>query len=179
MRNLYIEGNLCMEDLKAIGYSFPKRIEFVVSNRMKSTWGLCTTSNRRNYTEIKIASFLLQDDVEERYLRQTIYHELAHAIDENKHGHGKEWQKIADCISDCYNMDIQQYCTEDEIDSLKKTTMYQEKCTKKMYSVVCTECGNKYTKKSYRAPKWYAHVENFHCNKILYGCKCGGKLKRV
>lgn len=172
MRDLNKIGNQCIEDLEAIGYSFPKKIVFLSSGRMKKTWGLCTTYANRDYTEIKIATFLLQDDVEEKQLRQTIYHELAHAIDNNEHGHNKEWQKIADDISDCYNMDIQQYCTQEEIKSLKHTVMYQQKCERKKFVVVCKECKKVHSRYGYRAPKWYAHPNN-------YKCKCGGELKRA
>lgn len=172
MKDLNKIGRQCMEDLEAIGYLFPKRIVFLSSGRMKKTWGLCTTYSNRDYTEVKIANFLLQDDVEEKMIRQTVYHELAHAIDENKHGHDKEWKNIADDISDCYGVDIQKYCTQEEIKSLKHTVMYQEKCTNKEYAVICVECGKKHNRYGLRAPKWYAHPNNFKC-------KCGGKLKRV
>lgn len=171
MKDLNVIGKMCMEDLEAIGYSFPKSITFKSSGRMKTTWGLCTTYRNKNYIEIKIANFLLQDDVREKELRQTIYHELAHAIDENKHGHSKEWKKIADTISDCYGVDIQQYCTKEEITALRSTEMY--KSMTKKYSVVCLDCGHKTSRIGYRAPKWYSQVERYTCS------RCHGKLKRA
>lgn len=169
MKDLVKYGNECIENLEAIGYEFKKPIKFVSSGRMKRTWGLCSTSNRWDYTEVKIASFLLQDDVEEKSLLTTLYHELAHAIDENKHGHEREWQLIADTISDCYNVNIQQHCTKEEITALKNTAMYSEKCAPKRYAIICDSCGKTYSKKGYRAPKWYTHCDRFKC-------KCGGAL---
>lgn len=170
MRDLIKIGNECIEDLKAIGYEFPKPIKFVQSNRMKRTWGLCSTCKNWSYTQVKIATFLLQDDVPEKQLRQTVYHELAHAIDNNENGHVGRWKRIADMISDCYNMDIQQYCTNEEVKVLKSTEMYSSMRNK--YTVKCCKCGVKCERMGYRAPKWYSQVER-------YKCKCGGELKRV
>lgn len=167
MRDLEKIGRECIRDLEAINYEFPKRIRFIASGRMKKTWGTCTTYLSRDYTDIKIATFLLQDDVEEKQLRQTIYHELAHAIDNNEHGHDREWKMIADDISDCYNMDIQRYCTKEEITSLKSTEMYKD--LRKKYVCRCNSCGKEHYRYGYRAPRWYTHPQNYHC-------RCGGNL---
>ena len=41
-----------------------------------------------------------------------------------------------------------------------------------MYICVCELCGKRFSKIGERAPKWYAHYENFRC-------QCGGNLNKV
>lgn len=169
MKNLFEVGNECLRDLKAIGLVPKKKIKWVTSARMRKTWGLCSTCFSWNYIEIKIASFLLEDDAPEQILRNTVMHELAHAIDNNEHGHGKKWLEIANLISDCYNLDITQYVRKDEIVTMKATGLYEGR---KEYKVECKVCGKIYKEMGYRKTKLYTHPED-------YRCSCGGDLRAL
>lgn len=168
MRDLETIGKECMLDMECIGFPITRDVEWVVSNRMTKTWGLCTTWRNSNRCQIKIASFLLQDDVPLKQLRTTVLHELAHAYDENKHHHGKEWKAIAEVISDCYGVDIQQYVTSEEKETLMNTEMYKAKMEKKKapkWEIVC-ECGQVFTYK--RKPK----IINEYTHKVKSTCYC-------
>lgn len=163
MKDLQVIGAECLKDMDAIGFSIKYPIDFVVSNRMTKTWGYCQTRKKGGEIigiTIKIAGFLLQDDVPIKQTRTTVLHELAHAYDENKHGHGKEWKRIADIISDCYNVDIQQYVTSEERNALMETEMYkakQEQRKQGKYLVTCA-CGASWRyKRKTSWMRWYGY----------------------
>lgn len=178
MRDLQYYGKLVEDELAVIGLVSPKPIRYEASNRLTRAWGNCTTYRNKPYTLIKIATWMLADDIPERNLRMLLMHECAHAIDENKHGHKGRWLEIAELINDCYAMDIQQYVTNKEREAVQDVQSYQDMIEKRKqrkleykWEYHCPKCGGKCKDK--RKPQGLAYYPktkeiNYLCSK----CKC-------
>lgn len=156
----------CIDELNAIGiYPNITPDNITVNNRLKRVWGQCWTHWGLNRTtwwfEIEISPKLMEDDVSEEALRNTVLHELLHACDEcvNCH-HGGKWAEYAELVSDCYGVKIQRCTSSAEKNIADDRNEYKWKCS---------ACGKIFTKKGYRAPKWYMHPQGF----THKGCPCG------
>lgn len=167
MRNLKEYANLCIENLNNIGIYPNKVTKFEINTRAKHRWGQTRYDRTWGEYYININSILLDEKVDEKSLLNTLYHELLHCVD-GCFNHGEKWQRLADLVNDCYNMDISR-CTDAKT---KLGEMADDYDTRKTFSCECLECGMIHTKKGYRQPKWYAHPQYF-------SCKCGGALARI
>ena len=157
----------CIEELNAIGiYPNITPNEFTINGRLKNVYGRCFTHwDNRQKTEwhftIEMSARLLGDNVPEKSLRIVTLHELLHACDEcvQVH-HGGQWKTYAELVSDCYAVDIKRCGSDRE---------YGIENDKNEYKWKCSACGQTFTKKAYRAPKWYMHPKGYtHKN-----CPCG------
>ena len=119
-------GRNCEEELKVIGLILPKPVKYEITNRTTKCWGKCITCPSWDYIIIRISGWLLDDEIPEKTLHQNILHELAHGVDENKHGHKGKWLEYAELISDCYVVDIKRLVTDEQRDSVKDTETYQK-----------------------------------------------------
>lgn len=166
MKNLIKYGNECIKELNAIGI-YPNEIsEFKISNA-KSYWG---QARRRNGVySIKISKDLLEDNTPEKSLKQTLFHELLHCVD-GCWEHKNKWKELSELVNDCYAMNIKR--TNSSVELLGENRVDKDI---KTFTVVCTnsDCNGKYSKRGYRQPKWYKHIENYCCS------KCHSKLKRI
>ena len=178
MRDLQYYGKLVEDELAVIGLVSPKPIRYEASNRLTRAWGNCTTYRNKPYTLIKVATWMLADDIPERNLRMLLMHEVAHAVDENKHGHKGRWLEIAELINDCYAMDIQQYVTNEEREAVQNVQAYQDMVEKRRqrkldykWEFHCPKCGHVYRDK--RRPNGLAYYPS--TKEINYCCgKCKG-----
>lgn len=183
MRDLETYGRMCEEDLAVIGLIPPKPIKYTISTRTSQRWGRCTTYKNKPYTVINISSFLLEDDCDENLLRNTLYHELCHAVDENKSGHKGRWLEYAELVNDCYAMYITQYVNSKEKDLIKGCKEYERKQqarkdSKDKWQFTCQKCGMIY--KRARKPKyleWGFEPSTMIINGAVCGGGCRGKLK--
>lgn len=166
MRDLNYYGNLCIKHLNTIGI-YPNDIEeWQVNNRAKR-FGQCKKENG-TYT-INININLLNENVPELSLMETIFHELLHAVD-GCMNHGNKWQELAELVSDCYNVNITRCSSyEEKYGSQVANEILQDR---KLFAIKCQDCGCVYKRMGYRRPKWYIHTDS-------YKCKCGGKLYRI
>lgn len=178
MRDLQYYGKLVEDELAVIGLVSPKPIRYEASNRLTRAWGNCTTYRNKPYTLIKIATWMLADDIPEKQLRQLLAHEICHSVDENKSGHKGRWLEFAELVSDCYDMDIQQYVTESEREAVQNVQAYQDMIERRKqrkldykWEYHCPKCGHVYRNK--RRPNGLAYYPT--TNEINYCCgKCKG-----
>lgn len=181
MRDLQYYGKLVEDELAVIGLVSPKPIRYEASNRLTRAWGNCTTYRNKPYTLIKVATWMLADDIPEKQLRQLLAHEICHSVDENKSGHKGRWLEFAELVSDCYDMDIQQYVTNEEREAVKCTQGYQDMLEKRRnrqnnvsWEFMCDNFGcEKYGHawKYKRMPKWMNH--GFNSNSMtVRGVRC-------
>ena len=171
MRNLESYGKQCIENLNAIGI-YPHDIaNFDINSRAKNRWG--QASKRYGLYSISINAVLLQENIPEASLLDTLYHELLHCVD-GCFNHGAKWKELAELVNDCYNINISTTSTAEEKlgDYANIYRKEKEKPTKR-FIVKCVDCGQETVRIGYRAPKWYAHPEDFQC------AKCKGILYRV
>ena len=172
MRDYMKEIEYCV-DLLSVLYDVPPITEVKLSGRMTKTFGRCTTRRSDDgYTRLTFAKFIFDESFPQKDMYQIICHELAHSIDRNKHDHGREWQAIANEISDCYPFlgDIKRFVSSEAVagrNEVKPPTTYE------MY---CCDCGALVGKRTgYRAPKWFTHGNNgrYRCN------MCQGKTFKM
>ena len=125
-----------------------------INRRAKKRWGMCIPNPNNTFT-IEISEILLQDDVSNDALYDTVMHEVLHTAP-NCLNHGKIWKKYASMINNAYGMNI------------KRTTSAEEKNIADMvnneykYIIACPICGYqwkyiRYTK-CVKYPNRYNHT---------------------
>ena len=134
-------------------------ISDVKFSRGVKTYGTCTRNRRNKTAVIAISEICFHSTAD--CLKNTILHELCHAM-ENTKGHDKQWYEYAHRVNSIYNTRITQYVSEEE--SKTARPFIEDKFK---YKVTCNCCGKtwKYMRKSKIVSKSY-----------LYKCSCGGKL---
>lgn len=170
-------GRNCEEELKVIGLILPKPVKYEITNRTTKCWGKCITCPSWDYIIIRISGWLLDDEIPEKTLHQNILHELAHGVDENKHGHKGKWLEYAELISDCYAVDIKRLVTSEQRSTVANTETYKQNVISKRrkleykWEYHCPKCGHIYRDK--RRPNGLAYYPM--TKEINYCCgKCKG-----
>ena len=115
--------------------------------------------------DIQIAAALLQDDVDDQAVKDTIVHELLHTIP-GCFKHTGKWKQYANTI----NRLLPQY-------KIKRGSSYEEKGLEDLrpkpqcrYILKCLRCGSEIGRQRMSAA--VEHPEH-------YRCKCGGRLTRI
>ena len=121
--------------------------------------GYCRTYATNNLFVIGISAYRLADGWQG--VRETILHELCHAIAPYGAGHGKEWQKVADKVGSLYGIKIQRYDPH-SIKTYESAYRYVAKCDK---------CG--VTWSYMRKTEFIKDV--LADNASTWTCACGGK----
>lgn len=152
MRNLKEYGNQCIDEMVLMGIDVDNlpMIEWTVSNRSKRRYGQCRYKINEGECEINISSFLLDENItpNEDSLKNTIIHELVHALNPGE-GHKGKWKDMADYITKASNGRYK----------IKRCTSYEEKgvdrdkldipiyrSLKPKYIVECQSCGGRITR---------------------------------
>lgn len=171
MRDLNKYAKECFDNLNAIDI-YPNIVkEFSINTRAKHRWGQAK-KNVNGYS-ININAVLLNEDVPELSLYETLYHELLHCVD-GCMNHGDKWNRLAQVVNDCYNVNITRTSSASEkLGDYKQEYDDELNRKEKCYKVICTSCKHEIMRYGNRSPKWYAHPE-------FYRCKlCGGSLEKV
>lgn len=173
MKDLNAIATMWIDNLNIIGIYPNKVSRFEVNSRALRRWG--QTKRKDGIYTISINYLLLEDDCPEEALTNTLVHELLHCVD-GCMNHGEKWQKLVEIVNDCYDLKMSRCTSTSEKfanDEEYGNKVLQAKMAKrKTYTCVCKDCGIEYQRIGERAPKWYAHYENYHCS------KCGGKLEK-
>lgn len=135
-----------------------------VNTRAKARWGYCVKVSKGLF-DIQIAAALLQDDVDDQAVKDTIVHELLHTIP-GCFKHTGKWKQYANTI----NRLLPQY-------KIKRGSSYEEKGLEDLrpkpqcrYILKCLRCGSEIGRQ-----RMSAAVERPE----HYRCKCGGRLTRI
>ena len=145
-----------VKDIARKGFKV-RRLQRIEFTETVSQHGCCVLWKGRNVWQLRLSWYRLQDGWEA--IRNTILHEICHAIAPFKEGHGPVWKKIAKQIGDLYHIKITR--TSPHTDKVKAmTSKYLGKCDK---------CGKSwgYTRKT----KLVKAVEKDHAKD--WTCKCG------
>lgn len=177
MRDLQRYANECLNDMKALGIEVPHIESFTVNTRAKSRFGQCC--RRDGKWKININSDLLDEECPVMSLRETIFHEIIHTLPKC-FNHGDEFKKYADIVNKAYKTNITRCSTtKEKYGNIYGAKVAAANAVKKekhtmCYQVYCPNCDKVVAQGDFqRAPKWYAHVERFHCR------KCKGNLERL
>ena len=173
MYNLYQLATEAINNLNAIGiYPHLTANDFKVNTRAKSRYGQASRRCRNGKVtySVNISSFLLDKRNDKNSVMTTIYHECLHCCD-NCMSHTGQWKKYAEIVNQRFGTQIQRCTNRDE--KLCAEVIKEEKEKKesklKEYKWKCSACGQTFTHKGYRAPKWYMHPKGY----IHKNCSCG------
>lgn len=155
MRELVVE---CEQDLQEVGLSMP-RVSYQISTRLTRALGKCSWRGSN-------ITITLSDILPREVARNTLMHEMLHAIAGPREGHTGLWLRYANLVSRNPKYNITRLANINDNHELKqaieKKTLQRGGAT-----VQCTTCGRQ------------SHVTSRHGilkNVHRYSCKCGGKL---
>lgn len=152
--------NDCLKELRTLGYDMPPIIFDLDYNSVK-VMGMCSR-RATDFFIIQISKFHWENNPIEE-VRNTIMHELTHAIDRNKHSHNFEWAKLAREVSLKTGTNITMYATHTEGEekaSMERAVAY----------VDCNMCG--YRHYVFKRTKVYkTEAAGYNC------ATCGPKSK--
>lgn len=157
-RKVYSITRRYIDELEDYGFDVRTLEDIKFTNAFK-THGWCLTHRYNNLFTLGISCYRLADGWEA--VRETILHELCHAIATHGAGHGKEWQEIADEVGHLYEIKIQR-CEPHSITVYENAYRYAAKCDK---------CGA--TWHYMRKTKFIKAVMADHAS--TWKCVCGGK----
>jgi predicted SprT family Zn-dependent metalloprotease len=151
----------CKDELVALGYDVPE-VVFDTNYNSVNVMGVCI-KRLEQYT-IKISKFHWENNGEQE-VRNTIIHELSHAIDRNKHSHNHQWMRLAKEISSKTNTVIKMYAESTEGEekaSMERAVAYTD----------CDTCKNRHY--IFRRTKVYKkQADGFFCS------TCGPSSKLI
>lgn len=152
--------NDCLKELRTLGYDIPPIIFDLNYNSVK-VMGMCS-KRAIDFFIIQISRFHWENNPVEE-VRNTIMHELTHAIDRNKHSHNFEWAKLAREVSLKTNTNITMYAAHTEGEekaSMERAVAY----------VDCSNCGYRHYV--------FKRTKVYKTEAVGYSCAtCGPKSK--
>ncbi len=164
MKDLEKHAAQCQRDLDSLDIPYGKVCRWEINTRAKARWGLCKCLKGGGFV-ISIAQILLEDDVADQALKDTIVHELLHTVPGCLDHKGK-WKMYAELV----NRKLPQY-------TIKRTASREEKGIAERqvapiyhYAVKCNGCGTVFQRE--RESKLIKHPEQFRCG------LCHGRLIR-
>ena len=164
MKDLQELAAQCRAELASIQIPYGKVRIWSVNCRAKARWGLCKKLPDGTY-EIEIAKALLQDDVDDIAVKNTVIHELLHTCP-GCFKHTGRWKQYADKV----NRLLPQYNIKRVTSAEEKGVEVRRKKPEYRYILRCSSCGNEIKRQKKTAV--IDHPEH-------YRCTCGGKLIRI
>lgn len=161
MKDLVKLAVQCQKDLASLGIGCGHVRNWSVNTRATARWGQCRQIATDVY-DISISRMLLQDEVADQKIRDTIIHELLHTVPGCMNHTGK-WRELAQMV----NRELPGYTVERVTKPPEKGLPEPEK----PYLVQCTKCGQSIQRS--RKSCLILHPENYRCG------VCGGHLQRV
>ena len=141
-------------------------IVYRVNTRAKKRLGQCKLTNSwLRCFEIEVSSLLLNDDIPEETLANTIIHELLHTV-EGCMNHGKKWKYYAEEVHDKLGIDIKRLASSSEvgIEPYRPTESIK-------YMFRCNGCGQEIKRR--RRSQFVIHYHNYKCG------LCNGNFEKV
>ncbi len=130
----YVEE--CQHDLDLLRIPYGTVRRWEINTRAKTRWGQCKRVSKGVF-DISISARLLEDDVDNQAVKDTIAHELLHTVS-GAYDHQAKWKALARQV----NTKIPGY-------NIKRTTSYEEKgiaASPKQrnyrYVLQCEKCGH-------------------------------------
>lgn len=170
MKDLMELFHECIDELDSIGIKYGRIVRVEVNTRAKKRYGQCRMVIRsRDWDEcrysINISSCLLEDDLPDDGVKNTIIHEILHSC-EGCMNHGERWKQKADYINIKlgYNIKRTSSCEEKGLSREIQVPNY-----KFMYK--CKNCGK--TVGRMRKSKFTESYNRYRCG------ACGGEFEKI
>lgn len=160
MKDLNKLASECIADLTAARMRLRSVRNWKIGTNKKNLWGLCETVAPGVF-DISISEALLQDDVDDQAVKNTIAHELLHTVD-GCMNHGRYWHKLAGLVNErCPGYNIRSRTSAEE----KGIQIHYK------YMLRCTGCGA--IAGRHKKSRFVEHFDRYICS------KCGGKFERI
>lgn len=161
MKNLDTYTRECLDELNALDI-YPNVISAWKVSRAVSFWGQCVYTGRTRTYTIKISKTLLDDNAPVKALKETILHELIHAVD-GCLNHGYKWTMLVNKVNSAYGYDIRQ------TDGYKHKGFETDPMDAQYkYRLTCEGCGH-----VYRYARMCSTIKSAVAHKAT--CSCGSK----
>ena len=164
MKDLMKLAGECQRDLLSVQIRTGKVRNWSVNTRAKARWGLCTRVAKGLF-DIQISSALLQDDVDDQAVKDTIVLELLHTIP-GCFKHTGKWKQYADTVNFLlpqYNVKARSSYEDKGLEDTRPQPEYR-------YVLKCLQCGAEIRRQKKSAAVEYPEH---------YRCACGGRLSRI
>lgn len=133
MKNLNRYAYKCINELIELGIEIGDIDEITINTRAKKRWGQCKYHTNTNTYSISISNRLVDDNVDDMALLNTLMHEILHTCD-GCMNHGDEWKHYAEMVNRKYGYHVTR-CTSAEEKGLES---YQKESYK--YVIHCEGC---------------------------------------
>ena len=176
MRDLNKYVDICKKELDSIGIQYRNPDKWIVSGKLTKSLGYSEIyydgiSNKTKgiiskIPKIVISKRILNDKYPEKYLKETIIHELIHTCD-GCTDHGSGFKRIARIINKELGYNIKRCASPDEAKIYHE--MYKPK--ERKYSIECPKCGSRWNYKI--KCNTYKHPERYRCS------RCKATLRQI
>ena len=176
MRDLNKYVGICKQELDSIGIPYKNPEKWVASGRLTKAFGNCHIQYNNIYDKkrgiigciprITISKRVLDERVPEKFLKETIIHEMIHTCD-GCGDHGYKFNRYASQINVMLGYNIGVTASAEETKVINN--LYEPK--KRIYSIECPVCKGRINYKI--KCKAYKHPERYICR------KCKATLRRV
>ena len=162
IRTFEKQFNICYNQLCDLGYKAEldrKRYQLQFIDGL-STLGKCRNHGNNKYTIYLSKNHA--DISEEKYVINTVMHELIHSLD-NCMSHTGRWKQIANIVNNRYGYNI----TRVETDNAAYSEYYHDiKMSRIKYEITCTCCGatTNYQRKTKAVTNIANHIGRYRCN---------------
>lgn len=148
---------------------YPIRVQF--NARKYKVYGTCSCNHRAGTAVIEISNILIKEGSEEA-IKETLLHELIHAMPYCKmNHHGAKFQEMARKVNRIYGTKIGTYASKEAYDSVREVVKANVLDNRKTYVCHCAKCGA--TWRYHRMSKFVKAVMRNGAKN--YTCQCGGK----
>ena len=161
MRTFEKQFGVCYNQLCDLGYKTELNKK---QYQLQFIDGLSTLGQCRNHGNNRYTIYLSKnhaDISEEKYVINTVMHELIHSLD-NCMAHTGRWKQIANIVNSRYGYNI----TRVETDNATYSKYYREVSINRMkYEIICNSCGSstKYQRKTKTVTNIANHIGKYRC----------------
>lgn len=158
VEKIYVE---CCNELRTIGIDPPPVQKVTVNKRATTRWG--QARRKSGVLSINISDVLLQDNVDDFPVRNTMMHEILHTCD-MRDNHGSHWQSMAHKVNRELGYKISRCSNYSDYG-------IEPKEVEAKYILKCNNCGLEY--KRSKKTKAIQNYQNYQCG------KCKGSLSLI
>lgn len=160
MKNLMEMFNYGLEVVEACGIEYGNIVDVSINTRAKSRFGQCRYNRVMGTYTINISKFILDDDIDDKAVMETIIHEILHTV-EGCMNHGKKWKSLGKIVEQKFGYCITRTSDYNKFSDNLEKKMEVERATKKSnYVFKCAGCGQIIRReKMSKFVKYYQHYK--------------------
>jgi predicted SprT family Zn-dependent metalloprotease len=169
MKDLMEMFNYGMEVVEACGIETGIITDVSINTRAKKRFGQCRYNHATGTYSINIARFILDDDIEDKAVMETIIHEILHTVS-GCMNHGKKWKSLGKIVEREFGYKITTTDSYAKFSNRLAEERKVERNTKKHnYVFRCEDCGQTIYRE--RMSKFVQYYKHYRCG------KCGGDFQ--